>query len=396
MFRSNYRRFSAVALRRATLSLVSACALLSSVACDPDAREDEDAAQEEGGDTGGISAKSVEKKPEPKSKQSAPEKDLPTPQEKADPNPGEAKKGEDCGESKFQADPLPANVMLVLDKSGSMSLDKWKDNGVLKSRWASLHATTKFLLENFGDKVNFGLKLFPSIQKGPGFDISRSCKVDAGIDAACKPNNAKTIMDILPKADAEFMGSTPTVTGLQEAYKHLSSLSDPNPEAAILIVDGRTNCHQSNIELSATAAKAYAEGILVYVVGIDLDAPTLASLAPVAEAGGTKKIYNSSDSKALASSLQKILGGISSCTIPLNSPPPFAEHVGVKLGQTIKVPFIESFTNCQEAAKAGHTRGWIYTSQQGPFKELELCGESCTAFKSEPKVDVSYECPPPV
>lgn len=305
-------------------------------------------------------------------------------------NPDEVK-SDNCGESNFKAQPLPPNVMLVLDKSGSMSMETWKDNGVTKTRWASLHATTEFLLDSFGDKVNFGIKLFPSKQPGGSFDMTKACLVDPGVDVECKPDSAQDIIDTLPKASGNFMGNTPTVSGLKEAYNHLSTLSDPNSEAAILIVDGRTNCDETNDALSATAAQAKAKDILVYVVGIDLDQQTLASLTPVAVAGGTEKVHNSSDSTALGKSLEDILGGISSCVIPLDEEPPYEHMVIVKLGKKTEVPYLKDEHSCD-----GKSEGWVYTSSKKPYKEIELCGASCETFKASPEVDVTYECPPPV
>lgn len=374
-------------------ALLSASILLGASACDPQATEDvEEQEKDDTQEQDGIDPSSEDPKPvvpDPGS-----DDVIPSNNHNGGPNEGDAKN--DCGTSNFKAQPVPPNVMLVLDKSGSMSAQKWQDNGVLKSRWASLYATTKFLLESFDTQVNFGLKLFPSKQDGPGFDFSKTCSVDPGVDVPCKSGSGTEILDYLPKPDQEFMGSTPTVSGLQEAYKHLVGLSDANPEAAILIVDGRTNCAESNNKLSAIAGEAFSKGILVYVVGIDLDALALASLAPVAAAGGTEKVYNSADSKALGDSLEKILGGISSCTIPLDSSPPYKDLVEVKIGGKQVVPYLQEFTSCEAAEKAGSPDGWVFHAKEGPFKQLELCGSSCADFKKAPKVDVAYECPPPV
>lgn len=315
-------------------------------------------------------------------------------QQEDDGKPG--KNQNDCGESKFKAQPLAPNVMLVLDKSGSMSIEKWEDNGVMKSRWESLHGTTKFLLESFGKQVNFGLKLFPSNQTGSIFDFTKACEVSTGVDVQCSADSFQSIMSLLPPATFAVQGSTPTAAGLQEAYSYLKTLKDPNPEAVILIVDGRTNCGQSNELLAETARKAFADGIKVYVVGIDLDDLTVASLSPAAVAGGTEKIFNSSDSSALSKSLESILGGISSCAIPLESAPPYPNEVTVKLGKSIEVEFRPDFSSCEALRAAGHSSGWIYLSQSGANPALELCDESCETFKKSPEVDITFGCPPPV
>lgn len=380
-------------VRRFMTPYLSLSLLVGVSACDPDA-----AGSEKNGppkqDESGIDAP-AEPKPDGPASDDAEVSDAQLPEH--EPDDGKPGNGQnDCGESKFKAEPLPPNVMLVLDKSGSMSIEKWEDNGVMKSRWESLHGTTKFLLESFGKQVNFGLKLFPSNQSGSIFDFTKACEVSTGVDVECSSDSFQSIMKLLPAATFAVQGNTPTAAGLQEAYSYLKTLNDPNPEAVVLIVDGRTNCGQSNELLAATAASAFAEGIKVYVVGIDLDDATVSSLSPAAVAGGTEKIFNSSDSSALSKSLESILGGISSCAIPLESAPPYPKEVTVKLGKSEEIQFRSEFSSCEELKAAGHSAGWIYLSESGANAALELCAESCEAFKKSPEVDITFGCPPPV
>lgn len=376
------------------LRLLSLGALLATVGCaDQDA--DTDADERPQNTTKGIDAKSKKKESQSPDIVPSPDESLPNEDSSAK-GPDEANDAGDCGESNFQAEPLPPNIMLVLDKSGSMFMEKWLDNGVTKSRWASLHATTEFLLDAFGDEVNFGLKLFPSYMGSSTPDELTACHVDPGVEVPCTSGSASDILDKMPDANANFEGATPTVSALMAAREHLESLDDPNPEAAILIVDGRTNCSQSNLVLAAVAAGAKEKGILVYVVGIDLDIQTVLGLAPVATAGGTEKIYNSTDSKALASSLEEIVDGIASCTVPLKEQPPYPELVKVSIDGKKKVPHLKKYTSCQAAALDGNKSGWVYHTAKAPYEEIELCGSSCDAFKKSPKVDIAYECPPPI
>lgn len=302
----------------------------------------------------------------------------------------------DCGESDYETQALPPNIMLVVDKSGSMYFDKWIDQGVSKTRWASLHSTATYLLKNFEKRVNFGLKLFPAADAQESSDKTIACKMDTGVEVECKANNAAAILKALPAATTPVAGDTPTVSGVSAAFEYLKKLDDKNPEAIILIIDGRTNCSQNNKELEQAAATAYKAGIPLYVVGIDLDAPTFASLEPVAVAGGTKQLYNSEDAAKLGKSLEGILNQISTCAIPLDPTPDYPDHVHVKLQDGTKVSWAgKGITDCEGAAKAGFADGWVYTQSSGPYRELMICGKSCSAFKKAPNVEVRYECPPP-
>ena len=79
--------------------------------------------------------------------------------------------------------------MLVLDKSGSMSQNSWDHDANAMTaditRWNSLHQVVQFLLANFDDKINFGVKLFPS---GTG------CTVNNGVNVGCAPMNGASIL----------------------------------------------------------------------------------------------------------------------------------------------------------------------------------------------------------
>ncbi|HEY0133836.1 MAG TPA: hypothetical protein VGB85_07140, partial [Nannocystis sp.] len=91
----------------------------------------------------------------------------------------------DCGEAQIQIPIVTPNVMLVLDKSGSMvsmpsgywdhDNDDPNDDGVKDSdpnmmeaatpritRWQSLHEVVEFIVGAFDNSMNLGMVLFPS------------------------------------------------------------------------------------------------------------------------------------------------------------------------------------------------------------------------------------------
>lgn len=306
------------------------------------------------------------------------------------------KAGDECGEQVFAPKSLPPNVMLVLDKSGSMHFDSWQDGLETKRRWESLHAVTETLLRRLDGRFNFGLKLFPALgaQESENKDIA--CRLQAGVEVECGPNQADKILSMMPGSDAAVFGDTPTVSGLNAAYKNLTQLSAPNPKAIVLIVDGETNCGESNEDLSKLAGKSFQSQIPVYVVGIDLAGPVANSLSQVALAGGTKKLYNTQNSDALISTLESILGEVLSCTIPFETAPQYPDRVELHASDNAVIPAIKGATSCAQAADQGTPDGWIYSEQSSAPKEIKLCGSSCENYRKQPKLKVEFHCPPPL
>lgn len=302
----------------------------------------------------------------------------------------------DCGEQVFQAKSLPPNVMLVLDKSGSMYFQSWNDGGVSKRRWTSLVTVTETLLRRLDGRINFGLKLFPALGAQESEDKTIACRLETGVEVGCAPNQAQKILDTMPGANAEVYGDTPTVSGLNAAYTYLQGLDAPNPKAIVLIVDGETNCSETNQQLANLAKQAFDAKIPVYVVGIDLQSGVASALSQVAVQGGTKKLYNTQDAGVLISTLESILGGVVSCTIPLQTSPRYPAEVELRTSDKALVPRIEGATSCAQAAAVGQSHGWVFSDAGPNPKEILLCGDSCKAYRENPQLKVEFHCPPPV
>lgn len=306
------------------------------------------------------------------------------------------KVSDDCGEHVFQAKGLPPNVMLVLDKSGSMYFESWEDGGESKRRWASLHAVTETLLRRLDGRFNFGLKLFPALGAQESKDKTIACRLGEGVEVECGPNQADKILGVMPAANAEVYGDTPTVSGLNAAYENLSKLTQPNPKAIVLIVDGETNCSETNQELANLAKRSFESNIPVYVVGIDLNAAVANALSKVAQQGGTTKLYNTQNSDALISTLETILGEVVSCEIPLKTSPQYPDRVQLWNRDKKEIPQITGVTSCTQAAAAGKDQGWIYPKPGPSPKEIHLCGKSCEDYRKAPQLKVEFHCPPPL
>jgi hypothetical protein len=78
--------------------------------------------------------------------------------------------GASCEQAQYaiQLEPLPPNVMLVLDKSRSMTNPWDHDLDATTpqiSRWHSLHNVVSDLTAQFSDTIQFGSILFPSAMR---------------------------------------------------------------------------------------------------------------------------------------------------------------------------------------------------------------------------------------
>ena len=102
-----------------------------------------------------------------------------------------------CQVEETQILPTPSDVLLVLDKSGSMSMQKWDhdDNPQTPTvtRWNSLHGVVESVVTKFNKTVNFGVKLYPKIDAGSYEDVG-ACIVNPGVEVEIAPLNAAKVL----------------------------------------------------------------------------------------------------------------------------------------------------------------------------------------------------------
>lgn len=322
--------------------------------------------------------------------------------------------GEHCEQAQysFTFTPETPNVMLVLDKSRSMSnlWDHDLDGSTpMISRYHSLHNVTRDLVNEFSDEINFGAQLFPSADAWldePTNDFS--CLVEGAPEVPVGHNTAADISAVMPPADDfTFSGGTPAVAGLTSAIDHLldEAPADSN-RAIIFITDGAANC--SPAELPEDTLFVYDEvvpqliettyddeGIPVYVVGINIldemgskpavnpfEAITDAAEVGGAPAPGGTPFYNAFNEIELLDALDQVISDIE-CTVNLDVEPHYPDSVAV----AVDLEGIDPVDDCETQD------GWTYPSEDGPFNSILLCGSACDSIQNGGIVDVEYLCP---
>ncbi len=314
--------------------------------------------------------------------------------------------------------PVIPNMMLVLDKSGSM-LTQWDHDANINTakitRWNSLYQTVETITTKFNDKINFGANLFPN-KSAQQVYTDKACLVNAAVEIPVKPKNKAAILAGIPAAgNMTIAGGTPAAGGMSAALNHLKTLDPAVPRAVLLVTDGAANCtmgaplpalfeaYDNNVHTIVNDAWM-KDKIPTYVVGIDTinmvsgnaqdGSPDginpYTKLNELATQGGkpkndpAEKFYNANNQIELGAALDAIVADALSCVIPLDSEPAKPELTTVKINGVL-VPHVMDCTK---------ENGWVYTKPNGPYDEIQLCGTQCASLKMVGKADVNFFCVP--
>lgn len=324
-----------------------------------------------------------------------------------------------CGEPVIPG-VIASQVVLVLDKSGSMIQYSWDADAdpatESVTRWSSLHNVVTEIVDGFDAEIELGAVLFPSKQAESTYE--GACLMASEPDVAVGPTHGAQILATIPPADAgpaQVAGGTPATRGIEVAVEHLAALPEGPQRYLVLVTDGAANClagamtHQEIAEtydesLAPTVAAALAERqIRTFVVGVDISdvtsptAPdgqpdatnTYERLNEVALAGGMaragdEKFYNATNELELAAALASIATQVS-CEIVLDPAPTADQHPSVELGGDA----VAENPGC-----AGGT-GWQFVDP-ATRDAITLCETTCAAYRAtESGLDIEYTCATP-
>lgn len=234
----------------------------------------------------------------------------------------------------------PADVLLVLDRSGSMnySIDEncscdptanpkvvCADTTHCQTRWASLATALDTTLSD-AFFLRWGLKLFAS----PNAD---ACRVTSGVEVPPTANAAQAIHSVI--AAVTPAGETPTAAAITTAAAYLDSQADSGVKIIVLATDGQPNCagfsgsvYEDDVDGTRDAiALAFKAGYLVYVIGIGTNVDNMDAFA---QAGGTGSHYAVQSTADLTRALASI-SKVATCTFVLAAAPFDPSHTMVYL-----------------------------------------------------------------
>lgn len=327
----------------------------------------------------------------------------------------------DCGGDAVNAGQVPANLLLVIDRSESM-LDT--PAGFDDDEWTSLNGALQASLEQLPQTASVGLQLFPS-PDDPEAENAR-CGMPGGSDLTVAITGAEQGVPAIAVAldDATPMGSTPTAAALARALDYFSDgpgFALPGNRFVLLATDGGPNCNAdlscgadectTNLDgdcpqavenccagaagdgcLDGDSTLAAVEslreaGITTYVVGIPGSADYADLLDELAIAGGaptpepSPRYYEVGDSDELAQVLAAITTQlVMTCDFQLDEQPPDKNKVNV-------------FVDGEVVAQEGDD-GWEYDESTDP-DSVVLKGATCERIQSDGAESVRFEfgCP---
>ncbi|MFZ5891156.1 MAG: vWA domain-containing protein [Myxococcota bacterium] len=334
-----------------------------------------------------------------------------------------------CGSSSVEATIKTVNMMLVIDKSGSMKSGLDGTETGMPSKWSGMQTALATALAKVQDDINFGMVLYPSAAAAaaPPNDYAAACQVETGAAAVNVPiTSGAAAVTAISAALKNTMpaGGTPTAQALKAAYDYFvtgDGALKPGDKYVLLATDGGPNCNSANtcdnqpdkctcvidsgnaatccnnkgflcLDDSAVLMQIQAladKGIPTFVVGVPgteayatyLDAFAVAGGKPN-EVGPTKyyKVEASGGVQGLVDVFSTITTQlVRNCDIDLTSQPDDPDKVNVAI-------------DCNIIKRADDT--WTLDVSSMPNKLL-LKGATCEKIQTSgaKRVDVIYGCP---
>ncbi len=326
---------------------------------------------------------------------------------------------ERCGATPFGAEQVPASVLIVLDKSGSMTD---VPDGFDGDKWSAVKQAVSDALESVQDDVSFGLHLYP-LPDGCDMPSDGTVSVDVGPGSETVPTIVQTLDDTEPS------GGTPTAAALAQAFGYFTDGPGKDLEGrkyVLLATDGGPACNEAisceadecvanlegrcpegfvnccdpeeggpgaerncldDDETLLQVEALHAAGIDTFVVGIPGSEIFSDSLDQFALAGGqalsegSTSYFAVGDTDALSEVLLSITRDLlTSCELQLESEPPDLDQLNVEVDG--------------ELIPQDSDDGWdLDTSTEPPTVILE--GATCDRVETEgvSSIRVVYGCP---
>jgi hypothetical protein len=305
--------------------------------------------------------------------------------------------GMNCAAHPTQPQPLPPDIVIVLDTSSSMNDAVYGPCGGTcpPTKWSSAVAAIDSIVGAATPKVHWGLKLIA--------DGGEACDA-GGITVPTGTDSAGQIRAVLAQRTSGNMlatpGNTPLRAAIEVAAAHLSG-RDPGPLRTILLItDGLPDCKPGEPDPLASDASgavqavsdAAAAGVTTYVVGVGtLAADADAALDQLAVAGGlpragTPAYAPAAGSADLTTAINDLVTQAAACTFAVPDPP---TTDGTTSREDIDV-FLRGFDMGDVHVPQDAMNGWGYTDQSA--MGIQLRGSACDEVRGGRPVSIVFPC----
>src|SRR5262245_7138054 len=299
--------------------------------------------------------------------------------------------GMNCGARMTIAQPLPPDILIVLDASTSMNAtpDGSCTSGCgTASRWSMAMRAVGSAV-SYTDSINWGLKSLTA--------AADACDA-GGIDIPTARFNTPQINSRLNQrtsnsGDLLDGGNSPMRGAVDVAAAYLSARPPGGHRIVLLVTDGEPDCKPGSADISASDAagvvgaitKAASAGITTAVIGVGPTAgPAEATLTAMAQASG-RAYVGGATFPDLYAAISDVAAQAADCTIAVPDPP---STDGTYNRQDIRLERTD--TNATIPFDSLHMNGWDYTdaSQLG----IQLYGDACDRVRAGGTVAVYFLC----
>jgi hypothetical protein len=300
--------------------------------------------------------------------------------------------GSVCGELELTTDRVIPNIMIIVDRSGSMLRDFEGDcpfdgNGCPNSgtpnpnfdqaRWDSVEDALvgpDGLVRRLDSIARFGLTLYwkPG-EDAPAMSDGEMCASTDGVAIAANLENAESIASAFD--DNSPGGYTPTAEALESVTDALIAMPPPEgPKVYLLATDGAPNgCDEDGVDVDrsnsvAAVKRAFDLGIETFVLGVSFDDDHLQDLANAGQGMDSGAILWTADNiSELQAALEQIVVQNIPCTVGLSD-----GVVDTAKACAGKVRFNGELLACGDTE-----RGWRAVDG----RTIELMGSACRDWR---------------
>lgn len=301
-----------------------------------------------------------------------------------------------CGSSTQQAQLLPLDMFLMLDRSGSMGTS---------NRWGKVRdALTAFVSDPQSAGMGIGQGFFYPQKKPNNSGSISTCKASdyakPSVPIADLPGNRNAIVNDLN--GIRVGGGTPTLPALEGAIDYARAWQIANPQrkaVVVLATDGEPNGCSSTISRIEQAARDGLNGtpsITTFVIGVG---KSLTNLNRIAAAGGTGQAIlvdsSSFTTQQFVDAMNDIRGQSLSCNFKVPTPPAgtldpdtLEIRFSPSVGKPVSMMKVADLTKCGSS-----TVSWYADNPSNP-NVMTLCPETCKVVRADTsgRIDVVYQC----